>query len=64
MRVGGRGVIVGGKGDAVEDGRGVLIHLTPFGIEKRDYSKENQISEVAKGSFLGKTIQQNCTRSL
>lgn len=23
-----------------EDGRGVLIHLTPFGKEKRDYSKE------------------------
>lgn len=23
-----------------EDGRGVLIHLTDFGIEKRDYSRE------------------------
>ena len=27
-----------------EDGRGVLIHLTPFGKEKRDYSKEKVIT--------------------
>ena len=27
-----------------EDGRGVLIHLTEFGREKRDYSKEKVLT--------------------
>ncbi|MGB2231891.1 MAG: MarR family winged helix-turn-helix transcriptional regulator [Flavobacteriaceae bacterium] len=27
-----------------EDGRGVLIHLTPFGKEKRDYSRERVLT--------------------
>ena len=27
-----------------EDGRGVLIHLTDFGLEKRDYSKEKVLT--------------------
>ena len=27
-----------------EDGRGVLIYLTEFGIEKRDYSKEKVLT--------------------
>jgi len=27
-----------------EDGRGVLIHLTKFGLEKRDYSKEKVLT--------------------
>jgi|TARA_R100000544_G_C2220215_1_gene57048 DNA-binding MarR family transcriptional regulator len=26
------------------DGRGVLIHLTPFGLEKRDYSKDRVLT--------------------
>ncbi len=27
-----------------QDGRGVLIHLTEFGIEKREYSKEKVLT--------------------
>ncbi|MEH6535731.1 MAG: MarR family transcriptional regulator [Psychroserpens sp.] len=35
-----------------EDGRGVLIHLTQFGIEKRDYSKEKVL-------MFNETIKDN-----
>jgi len=46
-----------------EDGRGVIIHLTEFGREKRDYSKEkvltfndairNNVSQEQLDSFYG-----------
>ena len=35
-----------------EDGRGVLIHLTNFGIEKRDYSREKVLT-------FNNTIREN-----
>ncbi len=35
-----------------EDGRGVIIHLTDFGLEKRDYSKERVLK-------FNETIRKN-----
>ena len=42
-----------------EDGRGVLIHLTPFGKEKREYSKERVLifNEAIKSNITSDKIE-------